>query len=60
MVMLPAHHLDLNEPGFIANPYSQLEDLRMDKPVFFDEAWNKIFFTRYAGFVGRKLIQRGR
>jgi hypothetical protein len=40
--MLPAHHLDLNEPGFIATPYSQLEDLRMDKPVFFDEAWNKI------------------
>ena len=47
-MMLPAYHLDLNQPGFIADPYSQLEYLRAYMPVFFDEAWDKLFFTRYA------------
>src|SRR5687768_9117264 len=47
-MMLPAYHLNLNQPGFIADPYSQLENMRRDRPIFFDEAWNKIFFTRYA------------
>lgn len=46
--MLPAYHLDLNQPRFIADPYSQLEHLRAYMPVFFDEAWDRIFFTRYA------------
>jgi len=46
--MLPAYHLDLNQPGFIADPYSQLEHLRTEMPVFFDEVWSKIFFTHYA------------
>jgi len=47
-MMLPAYHLDLNQLGFIADPYPQLEHLRKHMPVFFDEAWDRIFFTRYA------------
>jgi cytochrome P450 len=50
-MMLPAYHLDLNQPGFIADPYSQLEYLRAYMPVFFDAAWDKIFFTRHADIV---------
>lgn len=44
---LGTHHIDLNDPGFIANPYPELEGLREKNPVFRDEAWDKTFFTRY-------------
>ena len=27
-MMLPAYHLDLNQPGFIADPYSQQVQFR--------------------------------
>ena len=46
--MLPTHHLDINQPDFIADPYSRLSDLRDQVPVFHDEVWDKVFFTRYA------------
>lgn len=45
---LPSFHLDLNQPDFIADPYAQLTMLRADMPIFYDEAWNKVFFTRHA------------
>jgi len=45
--MLPIHHLDINRPDFIADPYSHLEYLRNQLPVFHDEVWDKVFFTRY-------------
>jgi unspecific monooxygenase len=47
-MMLPIHHLDINQPDFIADPYSYLEDLRNQLAVFHDEVWDKVFFTRYA------------
>ena len=46
--MIPTHHLDLNRPEFIANPYLELATLRQEKPVFLDETWNKVFFTRHS------------
>ncbi len=46
--MLATHHLDINQPDFIADPYAQLEDLRARMPAFHDEVWDKVFFTRYA------------
>ena len=45
---LPTHHLDINQLDFIADPYSHLRDLRDQLPVFYDEVWHKVFFTRYA------------
>jgi len=48
IMMLPIHHPDINHADFIADPYPHLERLRQDKPVFFDETWNKVFFTRHA------------
>ena len=45
---LPTHHIDINQPDFIADPYSHLRDLRDRLPVFHDEVWDKVFFTRYA------------
>jgi unspecific monooxygenase len=45
---LPTHHLDLNQPDFIADPYAQLATLRAEMPIFYDETWDKVFFTRYA------------
>jgi len=45
---LPTHHIDINQPDFIADPYAQLEQLRAQMPVFYDEVWDKMFFTRYA------------
>lgn len=45
--MLPKIHLDLNAPDFIANPYPRLAELRETAPIFYDEGWNKVFFTRY-------------
>jgi unspecific monooxygenase len=41
------HHLDLNHPEFVADPYPLLAELRERLPVFFDPVWNKVFFTRY-------------
>lgn len=40
-------HLELNDPGFILNPYPKLEELREGTPVFWDEVWGKTFFLRY-------------
>lgn len=45
---LPIHHIDINQPNFIADPYTQLEALRNEMPVYQDTTWNKIFFTRHA------------
>jgi len=45
---IPTHHIDINQPDFIANPYKQLEQLRNEMPVYHDNVWNKIFFTRHA------------
>jgi cytochrome P450 len=42
------HHLGLNQPDFIADPYPLLERLRQEKPIFYDEIWNKVFFLRHA------------
>jgi unspecific monooxygenase len=44
----PTHHIDINQPEFIANPYSQLEVLRKEMPAYQDPVWNKVFFTRHA------------
>lgn len=41
------YHLDLNHPEFVADPYPLLAELRERRPVFFDPAWNKVFFARY-------------
>jgi cytochrome P450 len=40
-------HLDLNNPEFIGNPYPLLTELRENAPIFYDEEWRKVFFTRY-------------
>ncbi len=40
-------HLELNNPDFIRNPYPRLEKLRSTKPIFWDEAWKKVFVLRY-------------
>ena len=45
---IPTRHIDINQPDFIANPYKQLEYLRNEMPVYHDNVWNKIFFTRHA------------
>ncbi|MER3479699.1 MAG: cytochrome P450 [Meiothermus sp.] len=44
---LPQIHLDLNDPGFVYDPYPRLAELRETTPVFYDPVWNKVFFTRY-------------
>jgi cytochrome P450 len=41
------HHLNLNDPAFIRDPYPKLEKLREGPGVFFDPVWKKLFFTRY-------------
>jgi cytochrome P450 len=41
------HHLNLNDPNFIRDPYPKLEELRESSSVFFDPVWKKLFFTRY-------------
>ena len=38
--MLPIHHIDINQPDFIADPYSHLEYLRNQLPVFQDKVWD--------------------
>ena len=47
-MLIPTHHLDTNQPEFIADPYAQLQALRQDMPVYHDPHWDKIFFTRHA------------
>ncbi len=44
---MQTHHLELNNPDFIRNPYPLLEELRNAKPIFFDTTWNKVFVLRY-------------
>jgi cytochrome P450 len=41
------HHLNLNDPNFIRDPYPTLEELREGPGVFFDPIWKKLFFTRH-------------
>ena len=41
------HHLNLNDPNFIRDPYPTLEELREGPGVFFDPVWKKLFFTRH-------------
>jgi unspecific monooxygenase len=41
------HHLDLNDPAFVYDPYPTLAELRERLPVFYDPVWKKVFFTRY-------------
>jgi unspecific monooxygenase len=41
------HHLDLNDPTFVYDPYPTLAELREHLPVFYDPVWKKVFFTRY-------------
>jgi unspecific monooxygenase len=49
--MLARHHLDINHPDFIANPYPVLAELREDRPIFLDEAWKKVWVLRYDDIV---------
>ena len=44
----PSHHLDINDPSFIASPYAAMTPLRDEMPIFHDPVWNKTFFMRYA------------
>ena len=41
------HHLDLNDPAFVFDPYPALAELRERLPTFYDPVWKKVFFTRY-------------
>jgi len=41
------HHLNLNDPAFVFDPYPRLAELRESLPVFYDPVWKKVFFTRY-------------
>jgi cytochrome P450 len=62
----PTHHLNINDPEFIAKPYEQLKTLRKEIPVFRDEVWNKVFFTLYSDVasllkdkrLGRTMLHR--
>jgi cytochrome P450 len=63
---LPTHHIDINQPDFIASPYAQLEALRNEMPVYHDKTWDKIFFTRHTDIssllkdkrLGRTMLHR--
>jgi len=44
---LPSRRFDLNEPEFILDPYPLLAELREQTPIFYEEQWQKVFFTRY-------------
>ena len=63
---LPARHLNLNAPAFIANPYAKLKHLRDELPVFHDPVWDKVFFSRHADIsfllrdkrLGRTMLHR--
>ncbi len=49
--MLSKHHIDINHPEFISGPYPVLAKLRETKPIFFDEAWKKVWVLRYDDIV---------
>ncbi|GAB1469158.1 cytochrome P450 [Chloroflexota bacterium] len=63
---LPSLHLDINQAGFIADPYEQLTSLRKETPVFHDSVWDKVFFTRHSDIssllkdkrLGRTMLHR--
>ena len=44
---VPEFHLEINDPAFIADPYSTFAKLRETTPIYWDTTWNKLFFTRY-------------
>lgn len=44
---LPEHHLDLNDPAFVFDPYPTLTHLRETLPVCYDPVWRKVFVFRY-------------
>jgi cytochrome P450 len=44
---MQTHHLELNNPDFIRNPYPLLKELRDSKPIFYDQTWKKVFVLRY-------------
>lgn len=66
MQKIPVHHINLNDPDFIENPYPVLSELRTEKPVFYDPVYNKVFFTRHADIsalmkdkrLGRSVLHR--
>jgi unspecific monooxygenase len=41
------HHVNINDPAFIRDPYPLLAELRETKPVYRDDVYKKIFFFRY-------------
>lgn len=63
---LPVHHIDINNPDFIAAPYARLETLRNELPVYFDKEWDKAFFLLHADIasllkdkrLGRTMLHR--
>ena len=44
---MQTHHLGINDPAFVHDPYPTLSELRENLPVFYDLLWNKVFFLRY-------------
>ncbi len=44
---MQTHHLELNDPDFIRNPYPILTELRNSQPIFYDATWKKVFVLRY-------------
>ncbi len=48
MKEIPVHSISLNEPDFIAKPYSQLTELRRDLPIFYDPDYDRVFFNLYS------------
>ena len=44
---MQTHHLELNNPDFILNPYPILGELRRNKPIFYDPIWKKVFVLSY-------------
>ncbi len=63
---IPIHHLNINDPEFIASPYEQLKTFRKEMPIFRDEVWNKVFFFLHADIasllkdkrLGRTMLHR--
>lgn len=63
---LPIHHLNINDPEFIARPYEQLKTIRKEMPVFQDEVWDKVFFFLHSDIssllkdkrLGRTMLHR--
>ena len=38
---------NLNDPGFVRDPYPILEEFRETAPFFYDPQWNQIYVSRY-------------